>query len=108
MTTPTPTYQPKSILDFLRDYTNAHTNLCNHLNIPDNMRDLAIKDETGLCWKLTDDECILLGDEPDDLDSEAVTFEIHDFVRRPFFTLVVIAPDTQFELYVLSNDKEVK
>lgn len=98
-----------AIKDLLKSHQQVISQIHDALSFPDNFRDLAIKDETYAVWSVTDDDCILLGNEPDDLTSEGIAIEIDDFVRRPGFALVIYAPDEcTLAVMVLDAEKEVR
>lgn len=99
----------KSISSLFDQLAAAKTAIWDALNVPADFRGYDMRDLTDKVWKLTDDDCALFDDPGAELDSEAVTLEIHDYVRREHHVLVLATGHSDnLELLVFDSEKEVK
>lgn len=105
----TPTQKLNSISPLFDALALAKTAIWNALDVPADFRGCDIKDLTDKVWKLTDDDCILFGEPGEELDSEAVTLEVHDFVRREHHVLVVTVDHADnLEVLVFAHERKVR
>lgn len=87
----------------------AKTAIWNALELPADFRCCDIKDLTDQVWKLTDDDCVQFGEPGEELDSEAITLEVYDFVRREHHVLVVTVDSADnLEVLVFAVEREVR